>query len=373
MTTAPHHPGLLVGIEERTARIGQPVLGVQHIDFAAAVNRALLDNPAGRFNADLIDADTTVSFSYVRNPGARYVHLEARINGFYPPTLATTATPIVGIDLTIRDAAGHSVSSSDTRIPYGFKGELHEAAPARAPEYVTSDQTIVRGVLDADALESTLTDPSWSFDFTLGFSNNGELNTLQLWEAPRFVVNDAVDHGGVVPTAFQRDAMLDDDNQTGLGRLVETLVSARQSERTYVALAFPRQVASPSLTPNVGATSFTQFAALAADSAPQTWRPSPRQVYAGASAGEALRFRFLYRFSGGAGSETAQVQLTGNASGGSWLSPTLAYTTSWTWSSWITAAIRTSPLSDALALKGKVSATGPLIWIASIHVLEAVS
>lgn len=367
MTVVPHAPELLTSLEERTPRIDHPVSAVHHILLADVANHALLDHPAGRFNLDLIDTSGTYSFSYVRNPGARYLRLEARINAQAPTSLG-----FAQIDLTIRDAAGHSIASSSVHVPRGFKNE-QLPTPRSLLDLPLYDQLSVVGVLDCDALDGTLTDPSWVFEFAITFAGGAEINTLQCGEVPRFVVNDAVDHGGVLPGAFQHDTPITASDVTGLERLLETLVSARQCERTYVSLAWRQQVVVTSETPNVSATSFTHFTALAADAGPQTWRPSPRQVYAGSSAGEAIRLRFLYRFSSGAGSETAQVQLVGNAGGGSWLSATLAYTTTWTWSDWITAAIRTSPLSDALALKGKVSASGPLLWIASVHVLEAVT
>lgn len=367
MTTVAHAPEILTSLDERTPRIDNAVSALHHLELANVANHALLDNPAGRFNLDLIDTAGTYSFSYVRNPGARYLRLEARINAQAPGTAG-----FAQIDLTIRDAAGHSITSSSSHIPRGFKNEVLPT-PRSYVDLPLYDQLSVVGVLDCDELDGTLTDPSWVFEFSITFAGGAQVNTLQCWEAPRFVVNDAVDHGGVLPGAFQHDQPITDSDVIGLERLLETLVSARQSERTYVSLAWRQQVVVTTETPNVTATSYTRFAALAADAAPQTWRPSPRQVYAGATAGEVIRFRVLYRFSGGAGTETGGVQLTGNATGSPWVSSSLAYTTSWTWSDWITAAIRTSPLSDTLSLKGKVSASGPLLWIASIHVLEAVT
>lgn len=367
MTTVPHSPEALTTLVERVPRINNPVVGAHHIELATVANHGLLDNPAGRFGLGLIDTSGTYSFSYVRNPGARFLRLEVRINPQVPGSSGT-----VQIDLTIRDAAGHSIASSSSHVPRGFKAEVLPA-PWSLRDLPLYDQLAMVGVLDCDELDGTLTDPSWVFEFSITFAGGAQVNTLQCWEAPRFVVNDAVDHGGVLPGAFQHDQPITDSDVIGLERLLETLVSARQSERTYVSLAWRQQVVVTTETPNVTATSYTRFAALAADAAPQTWRPSPRQVYAGATAGEVIRFRVLYRFSGGAGTETGGVQLTGNATGSPWVSSSLAYTTSWTWSDWITAAIRTSPLSDTLSLKGKVSASGPLLWIASIHVLEAVT
>lgn len=368
MTTTRHVPAFLHGIDPQTPRVARTVQASHDRELALAADCALLDYPAGRFNLDLIDTAGTYSFSYVRNPGARYLKVEFRVNA-----AASYGGVYVQCDLTVRDAAGHSVASSDDRIPYGFKNENSHAPYRVLDGPLIGGQTIVTGVLDCDALDDTLTDASWSFEFAFTFAGGAEVNSLQGAEIPRFVIDDSVAHGGVIPGNFQRDAPLDDDATERLGRVLKTLESARAVERTYVSLAWRQQVVVTTETPNVSATSYTEFTALNADSAPQTWRPSPRQVYAGATAGEAIRFRVLYRFSGGAGTETGGVQLTGNATGSPWVSSSLAYTTSWTWSPWITAAIRTSPLSDTLVLKGKVSASGPLLWIASIHVLEAVT
>lgn len=372
MTTTRHVPAFLHALAPQTPRVARAVQASHDRELALAADCALLDYPSGRFNLDLIDTTGTYSFSYVRNPGARYLRLDFRVNAV---AYASYGTSQVQCDLTVRDAAGHSVASSDDRIPYGYKNEVTLAPQRTIDGPILAGQTLVAGVLDCNALDDTLTDPSWVFEFAFTFAGGAEVNSVQGQEIPRFVIDDSAPHGGVIPGNLQRDAPLDDDPVERLGRVLATLESARAVERTYVSLAWRQQVIVTTETPNVTATSYTEFTALSAGAgtAPQTWRPSPRQVYAGSSAGEAIRFRFLYRFSGGAGSETAQVQLTGNATGSPWASGSLTYTTSWTWSPWITAAIRTSPLADTLALKGKVSASGPLLWIASIHVLEAVS
>jgi hypothetical protein len=349
------------------ARIARPVLGQHTLLLANAANCALLDHPAGRFHLDLQDTAGTFSFSYVRNPGARYVRIEARINA-----LGGFGTGTVTLDLTVRDGAGHSVASSSSRIPYGFKGETHYARlSVNGP--IVDNQTVVVGYLDCDALDDDLTDPDWVFEFALGFAGGAELNSLHGQELPRFLVDDGATHGGIVPGSFQHDVPIDDDATTGLVRLVSTLASARLVERTYVSLAWRQQVVTATETPNVSATSYAPFAALAADAAPQTWQLTARQIATGSTAGEAIRLRFLYRFSAGAGTKTGTVRLAGNATGSPWTSGALAYTTSWTWSPWITAAIRTSPATDTLSLTGKVSASGPSLWLASLHVREHVT
>jgi len=368
VTTTRHVPAFLHAIDPQTPRVSRAVLASHDRELALASNCALLDHPSGRFNLDLIDTTGTYSFSYVRNPGARYVKLDFRVNA------ATSFGGVYAqVDLTVRDAAGHSVASSDDRIPYGFKNEASHAPYRVLDGALIGGQAIVTGVVDCDALDDTLTDPAWVFEFVITFTGGAEVNSLQGQEIPRFVVDDTATHGGVLPGNFQRDAPIDDDAQERLGRVLRTLVSARQVERTYVSLAWRQQVAVSAETPNVAATSYQYFAALAADAAPQTWRPSPRQIYTAATAGEAIRYRVLYRFSGGVGTETGNVQLTGSAAGSPWASSSLAYTTSWTWSPWITAAIRTSPLSDTFSLKGRVSASGPTLWVASLHVLENVT
>jgi hypothetical protein len=127
-------------------------------------------------------------------------------------------------------------------------------------------------------------------------------------------------------------------------------------------------------TPSLSGTSDGPFTLLDAGSGNRaTFAVYPRSIGAVSAAGEAAKVRFLYRMSGGAGTETGQISLRGSATGSPWTLASIAYTTTWTWSAWVDCAVRTSPLSDALSLSGKVSASGPTLWLAGVHVREAVT
>lgn len=369
MTTVAREPALLNTVDPRQARIGRATQNVHALALALTSNCGLLDTPAGQCSAPWTETGGTYSLSYVRNPGARYVRIEALVH----PSATVLGTSIT-LDLTVRDAAGHAVTSSDDRIPRRWRGDT-----TYAPLAITGSARLefverVIGYVDCDALDDTLTDPSWSFDVALTVSGGAQVESISLSEMPRFVVDDAADHGGVIPGAYQRDMIIQDGSQEGLRRLLATLDSGRQSQRSYLGIAW-RQALVSAETPSLSGASDGPFTLLegAGSGGRLEWSLVPRPVLAVSTAGEAAQVRYLYRFSGGAGSETAKIRLRGSATGSPWLTGDLAYTTTWTWSPWIDFAVRTSPLSDALSLSGNVSATGPTLWLAGVHAREAVA
>lgn len=369
MTSTARQPGYINTLVSQTqARIGRATQAVHPLTLALVANCALLDTPPAQCSTPWTGTGGTWSLSYARNPGARFVRLEAVVL----PTAAALVA-YVTLDLTVRDAGGHSVASSDNRIPRRWKGEATYCPVASAGSARFDRAERVAGYVDLDELASTLTDPSWSFDVTLTVSGGAEVETISLGEMPRFVADDAASHGGMLPGSFQRDAVIADGNQDGLRRLLSTLDSARQSQRTYLGIAWRQAMIAdevPSLTSAVDAP-FTLLEG-AGSGGRLEWALSPRVVRAASAAGEAARFRVLYRFDGGAGTETAKVRLHGSATGGTWPTGDLAYTTSWTWSPWIACAVRTSPRSDRLSLSGNLSASGPTLWLGGVHVPEAV-
>ena len=366
MTTTAHAPGYFNAVSQRQARIHRATQTTHPLTLATAADCALLDTPPAHGSLPWIETGGTYSISYVRNPGARFVRIEARLSAVDYATFAT-----VRLKLTVRDAAGHSVTSSDDRIPTGYRDETQDSPRAfLLPPRFDLSQAVV-GYVDCDALDDDLTDPSWSFDLEVAFTSGATLDGLHLYELPRFLVDDGATHGGIIPGSFQRDAVIHSGVDDGLVRLVSTLESARLSQRTYLNLSWLRST-TPADTPSVSATSYTPFALLDAGAAAVPFAFTPRVVAAASAQGEPTRWRFLYRFSGGAGTETASVRLYGSATGSPW-TKNVAYNTSWTWSSWVDAYARTSPDSDAYSLKGLVSASGPTLWIAAVHGVEAVA
>jgi hypothetical protein len=368
MTITPRDPGRWNSLDERQAVIAAATLAPHPLAMALAANCALLDTPAGQCSTGWTETGGVYSLSYVRNPGARFVAIVARVLPASAPINAT-----VTLDLTVRDAAGNSVASSDDRIPRRWKGETiycPYAAPGTAlSEY--SEQVV--GYVDCDELATDLSDPSWSFDVTLSVTGGAQLDGMWLTEMPRFLIDDSVSHGGIVPGSFQRDATIHDGSTDGLDRLLATLASGRTQQRSYLALAWRQSVVSAE-TPSLTSATDAPFALLDAGAGVRaSFAVYPRSIAAVSTAGELAKVRYLYRFSGGAGTETAKIRLRGSATGSPWLTGDLAYTTSWTWSPWIDCAVRTSPLSDALSLSGNVSASGPTLWLAGAHVREAVT
>jgi hypothetical protein len=369
MTTVAREPALLNSVDARQARIGRATQNVHALALALTANCALLDTPAAQCSTGWTETGGTYSLSYVRNPGARYVRLEALIH----PSTTVLGTSVT-LDLTVRDAAGHSVTSSDDRIPRRWRAETVYAPLAVAGSARLEFVERVIGYVDCDALDDDLTDPSWSFDVALTVSGGAQVESLSLSEMPRFVVDDAAGHGGVIPGAYQRDTIIHDGLQDGLRRLLSTLDSGRLSQRTYLGLAW-RQALVSAETPSLTGTSDGPFTLLdgAGSGGRLEWALVPRSIRAASAAGEPCKVRYLYRFQGGAGTETGQISLRGSATGSPWTLSSIAYTTSWTWSAWVDCAVRTSPLSDALSLSGKVSASGPTLWLAGVHVREAVT
>lgn len=369
MTTASRQPGWGNLPSELQARIGRATQAVHPLGVALASDCALLDTPPAQASMGWTETGGAYSMSYVRNPGARYIRVEAR--------LAPTQTPLgaqVQLKLTVRDAAGHSVAYSDDRIPRGWKDEVQLSPFVVETSSLAEFSTPVVGYLDADALGDDLTDPSWSFDLEITLTGGAQLEGVWLSELPRFVVDDAAAVGGVIPGVFQRDAVIHDGSTDGLRRVVAVLEAARLQQRSYLSLTW-RDSTTPADTPSCSSPiALEAFALLDLGSSTDavTFGISPRSIVAGSSAGDAARFRVRYRMSGGAGTETAKVRLYGSASGSPWTTSNLAYTTSWTWSPWVACAIRTSPLSDALSFKAKVSASGPTLWLSAAHVIDDV-
>jgi len=368
VTTTPRQPGYINSLSERQALIAQATRSTHALPLALVANAGLLDTPAGQCSTGWTETGGVYSLSYVRNPGARFVQVSARV---LPATTPVNAT--VTLDLAITDAMGNSVASSDDRIPRRWKGELIYAPFAALGSALQEFSELVVGYVDCDDLGGDLTDPTWSFDVTLTTTGGAQLDGMWLQEMPRFVVDDSVDHGGIVPGSYQRDATIHDGPVDGLDRLLATLASGRTQQRSYLALAW-RQAMVSDETPSLGSTTDAPFTLLDAGSGTRAeFAVYPRTIGAQSASGEAARFRCLYRMSGGAGTETAQIALRGAAAGGAWILSGLAYTTSWTWSDWTPCAVRTFPLGDRLSLSGKLSASGPLIWLAGVHVLEAVT
>lgn len=344
----------------RTARDGH----TREVAFAA--NAALLDHPRGRFFLEDLGAGT-YSVSFSQAPEARYVWIRAAVG----PGASGDA---VTISLTIRDAAGHSVAPVDAKLPLGFQGETHYARTRFSADR-WSEENIVEGYLDLEDLDGTLTDPSWSLDFTIGVTAGGYVSRIEGWAVPRFLIDNATAARGVIPGDYVADAAITDSATKGLVRLLATIEAARVVQQTLVSLAWKRDTAAA--IPQTTATSVGALTNLAIGANPTPFVVRPRRVYAASATGEGHRWRVLYRMAGGAGTETATIQVTAASDVPSSVSTTqtLAYTTSWTWSGWKSTGTTPTDGSDetvTITMDGGLSAAGPTLYLAAWVVEELV-
>jgi hypothetical protein len=354
-------------VDTRRARNHRTVRAHHQIEVAYGANAALLDSPRGRFFADEIAAGDW-SFSFSQANEARYLWLRAVLG---PGALGDTVT----ITLTIRDAAGHSVASSSATIPRGFKGETHRPFVDLATDRFY-DERVIDGFLDLEALDDTLTNTSWSFDFTVTATGTGYVSRIEAWSVPRFVIDDSQTGGGILPDSLGPDRAITDGDVDGFVRLLATVEAARVVQGTLLSMAWIRDTAAaiPQTTATVdgGLTNL-----LETGTTPVPFVVTPRRIYAASATGEAHRWRVLYRFAGGAGTETADVKTTAASNVPSSTSSilTLAYTTSWTWSAWKAGTTPTdgSDAAATLTLTATLSAAGPTLYVAGWVVEENVA
>lgn len=364
MTQSQHVPRLHTIIPETSPRIGVPPTMAEMTQHAGCVNCASLDDMAAHFGGyELLDSGTW-SWSYVRTAQARYLCLRAIL-----ATLDATAaggTHTVKLDVSISDGTT-TVASSDAMIPYGFKNEVHNS-----PTHVLGgrfDGVHVVGYVDLDALAATLTGSEWIVSVAVTIAGSGAALVFHGWEAPCFAVDDTVTGRGVLLGNYARDVEIA-DTPLGTEELITADEAAVTAQRTLVNIAWRQQVADVAETPNAAGTSYGALALLDEAGSAGTFATRSRTLPDPTTGDVPIRFRVLYRFSGGAGTETGNVRLGSGATGSPWATGALAYTTTWTWSAWVTAAHR-SGVADDLALAAQVSAGGPTLWVAAVHVMEA--
>jgi len=369
MTREAHLPGACPPSSETVARVRATVYGPQLAELARLANYAALDNPAQRFGgADL--APGTVAWTFVPGdtPAGRYLRVTVRL----VPAASVTTTG--SVTLTVTDNLGNSLTGAVSTIPLGFRGEsLPASAAAIGSRFDFA--TVLVGDFDLGAMAATLTgtDWSWSFATTLG-GGADSLVSIDAEELPRFLIDTAETYGAL-PGAYLGGAEIDDDSATGTERLLTTLVGARTTQRVYLSRAWPQDTATaPSLT----STSWAPFAGFDEGSGPELARVLVRRLAAASAQGEPVRYRVLYRLSGGAGTETASVRLETGSSASPFALAGLAHTgTAWVWSAWKAGYLKTDDATagqeqtDTLGLEGQVSAGGPTLYLAGIDVREA--
>lgn len=286
------------------------------------------------------------------------------------PVGTTLAGETLSVDLTITDALGNSVASSDARIPIGFKAETYTAFQW----YGHPGMATLCGVgwLDLDALATTLTDPSWSFEFTIawGVSNILRVDVLHMREVARTVV-DTSDTYGVDHADFQPGQPASAGSSTTVGalRLAQTIDGAAATQPDILTLAWPEDITAtiPKTTAAAYAamTNFEQSAGV-----PMRFRVPVRPLYtaypSGSAAGEAARWRVRYYVAGGG---TADIELL-TGSGGSPYAITGLTGAAWAWSAWMTCALPTDGTDTIATLSVKAQTSAGTVYISGIHVQQ---
>jgi len=366
MTTAPYQRlrGGSLAFDDQAARIARPVVGSHTMLVANASNGALLDAPAGHgaiYEASAGSA-TTWSLSYVRSTQARYLEVRALL-------VSTSTSGTVRIKLTATDAAGNSIAHTSSAIPDGYRDSTTTVYPP-AGSSVWEMARGVSGFIDIDALAATLVNASWSLNFELTTSSAVVLS-LHVVELPRWRVDDTATAGGVIPGSYQRGRWITDGTQDGLNRVLATIEASRTTQRTYLTLAWAQDTTAA--IPQTAATSYGALTNLAEASTYRVWRVRARRLFAASSAGESIRFRVLYKLVR-VGAETADVRLSTGSSSSPFALTGLA-STSWAWSSWKDAYLKTdgTDTEDTIGLEAKVSAGTATLYVAGIHVLEQAS
>jgi len=283
---------------------------------------------------------------------------------YRPAGLDTLAT--VAVELTITDAAGHTVSSSSDMIPLGFKGV--GTVPVVASHLYQSESLLgASGHLDLDALAAVLTDPSWSFTFVFTASDVfTPLDRIEGWECPRSQV-DVDGTYGVLTGPFNPGSPIISGaaDAGGYERLARTIEGGVACGRTLLSVSWPRDT---SIAPGLVATTMTPFTRmLEAGTDPWRWRVRPRVVYAPSSAaGEPHRARYLYQVSSGG---TGTVRCDTGSSGGPYDLTGLTAST-WAWSPWVDVSVPTDGAGRIATLTFTGKTTAGALHVAAIEVEE---
>jgi hypothetical protein len=361
MTQTSHTPRQASTIPEQSPRIGVPPTSVEMTQHAVCINGAALDDPGAHFGASWIFDAGALSWSYTRTAQARYLCVRAIIqaNGG-----SAGAFHGVQIDLSVTDGTS-TRTSSDDEIPTGFRNEVL-AGLLNENGTIVPNRTVV-GYIDLDAVATHLTASSdWRVTASVTVTGFGHIQRIHAWEVPGFAIDDDVPGRGVLVGNYSRDREIV-DTPLGCEELVTQDDYAVTQQRTILSMAWRQQVADSTETPSCASTSFGAVSLLDEGGAVGHFRTVARALPT-PGADVPIRFRVLYRMSGGS-AQTGQVRINTGATGGPWATASLAYTTSWTWSAWVTAAHLSG--ADETTIEAKVSASPAVLWIAAIAVMEA--
>ena len=363
---SPFGPGALAYDE---ARVGRTVRSATLMRAAASASINASARPGKRAQVHSAYPNGTSARTYA----VSYTRTTDAVKALYVGASIRSATfgDTLTIDLTIRDAAGHSVASSSALIPNPFKGTVI-FLDSSAGSATYDARTIGVGYLDIDALAATLTDPDWSLEFAVAAPNGHDslVDLIEVYEVPRRMV-DSADAAGSLALPFLPGNPLASGDATGslddgVTRLEATAQAARTSQRTYWQECFGPDDTTATLPLTTSGT----YAALTnheqSAGVPIEIALRVRKV-TGATGGETARVRVRYLVTSGG---TAYVRATtgiGTSDSAGLTSAT------WAWSDWWTIFLKTSAAGqvDSITLKAKTSAG--TLYLSSVIVDENVT
>jgi hypothetical protein len=352
-----------------TPQIGRTVRGPDLYNVAVATNVVALARPFRAFHIANVSPGTYVT-SYRRTHDAIHqAHIEWTTRLTMPDGTVLAAGETLTVTLTITDAAGHSVASSSSMIPAGFKGESFECVqwPGDPAVYTIGGA----GWLDLDALAATLTDPSWSFSFVVArpTGSTSRVDSIALRELGRTVV-DTSDAYGVDPADFQpgQPAGAGSSTTGGTLRLAQTIEGGIAAQPDVLSLVWINDI-----TATIPRTTSSTYAAMLyleqSSGVSMRFRVPVRPIYyaladGGTTAGERARWRVRYYVTGGG---TGAVQILTGATASPY-SITGLTGAAWAWSAWQDCELPTSGASAIATLSFKAQVSGGTLYVAAIHV-----
>jgi hypothetical protein len=358
----------------RSCQISRAVRGPHMMALAETANVCALGRPSRGFNLYGVGYGGAGVFaaSYSRTHAAiNQAIIEWTVRLLPAPTAAITATTETwSVTLVIRDALGNVVN--DTRIPTMFNGTsrtftINATGPSADP--------VVGGIgyLDLDAIATTLTDPSWSFEFTVFRSAGSTLVIDRIWmrELARTIV-DTSETYGVDVADFQpgQPAGAGSTTTTGTLRLARTIDGAIVAMPDVLVLGW-EDVTSVADTPSTTSAAYAALTLLEqAAGVPMRFRVPIRPIYVAAPpgdvTGETGRFRVRYAVTGGG---TAKVQLNTGSTGSPYQITGLASAT-FVWSDWVACRFPTNATGAIATLTLEGLTTAGTLFVSAVHVQQ---
>lgn len=364
--------GEVVPIAPGALHITHPVSAAIAMQWAMGASALGLARPCGRWNTQALVGSGTYRMLYRRHPGARFMRLDVYVRD----------TAILGTSMQLRlritDGTTTVLESSDF-IPYGFKDD-----PRIAP-YATRDLIGLgaQGFLDLDALADAgggnLTGSTWRLELVATFGNaTARIDRVEFSELPRDGLDLTVSGGGALTYALQQGLPVAAGGSTGsdaegLQRILHTLDQAVALRPVYLSLTWPETIGTA--IPYTDSATMGVFQGLEQDvgsGVARTWIVRARRLDAAASAGESAIFGAVYALGGGAGTETATLRVETGASSSPFDLAGLAHTAgAFAFSGWKAMKLKTNGTDqlDTVAPKGKVSASGPRLYLAGVLIL----